>query len=137
MSMGQIVATVRNVEIGNRWERVVDSVRWEGPGMAVVNARLLGSKTGDHGIGDFIELGPYVMRIVDFAHAEGGWLVVRCDVAGDAVAFLWPLWVACQIFWLRLIHTAAIWGLASIPPGEQAHWRQIHVLRWLAERSGR
>lgn len=36
-------------------------------------------------------------------------------------------------FAARVIATLAVWGLARWDPGVVPHWKQIHMVRWLAE----
>jgi hypothetical protein len=77
-------------------------------------------------IGDCIEIGPYVGRIVDYDYAGGNFVVVRCDTLGDVWAALYPVKAFLQIIYWRLLWTLNIWGLADTPEGSIMSWRDVH-----------
>lgn len=140
MNLGTIECHTSHVETRpNRTVPVIDSYKWVGPPVARVSERNL-SDWGEYGwrqIGDLMEIGPYVVRIIELDYFIGGYVVARCDTYGDILAFLWPWKTRLEIFGMRLIETLAIWGLAERQPGTYPHWSDVRVLRRLASLVGK
>lgn len=126
---GTIKTTVRYASIGNRTERIVDSIEWKGPPIAMVSSDLL----PDHvQVGNYFELGPYLFYAVEYDCVSDAFTVQRVD---HLLGALYRLQFSFQQFWqvlaARFIYTLVIWDLARQPAaGEEIHLGLVKE-RWL------
>ena len=84
-------------------------------------------------IGDIFSIGPYKLSIIEFDYNIGVATCIRVDYP-----FWWWFVFAhhagrtFDLFYRRLILTAAVWKLADYNPGIIPGWQDLHFVKWLA-----
>ena len=107
-------------------------VRWEGPPVALVHAELLYAVAGlgEFSAGDFVDLGPYLVRLNHYDAWNNTWEVYRVDTHGWLIVKWRGLGRFGRMVWRRLILTLAVWKLANWPaPGCYPSWDDVRR-RW-------
>lgn len=122
---GQITCQIERDELGQEKAHYT----WSGPPVARLSKWMVKQGPGD---GEFIEMGPWLLRVID----EQPW----CDVAivelvdhpwAWAYALRHKLRRAWQELSFRLVYTLIIWGLAKRPdPGAMIDWYLVKE-KWL------
>ena len=110
-----------------RFERVPVHYEWTGTDALVLVMDYPNAK-----VGDYIEVGPYVGRIVERDYAMRSWRIVRCDMYGDFLALVWPLRVWLLEVNYRILATLAVWGLCHPKSNYQLSWRDVGIKRKVA-----
>lgn len=103
----------------------IDSVQWDGPHIARVNADML-FETAKRpvSVGDYVELGSCLVYVAEYDMLSNCFIVQEAGgLMGDLHLLRFRLGQLWQAFSLNMIRTLIIWGLAKAPaPGERLHW---------------
>lgn len=89
-------------------------------------------------VGKRVSIGPFQLRVLEFSVVEPCYTLVREDYPLWWALYLWHrLTPLLDLIYRRTIITLAVWKLAEYREYEIPTWRDIHALRWIAERLGR
>lgn len=73
------------------------------------------------------------LRIIDREDWNGSCVVVVDDWRGQMLVVAYRLKLSVDVLYRTAIYLADIWGLATVSPGTMASWRDVHLLRRIAE----
>ena len=110
---------------------------WQGGKIALLSSWQVGFRR-PLSRGQVVTLKNLRLRVVsDRLHYADGVLVMRDGRKARLWAHVYPLARWLSLVKSRLIWTAGVWGLADVTPGAILRWRNIHVVKMLAEAFGR
>lgn len=131
-TLGRIKITKTSHRVGDSFVDSVHSVEWEGPPLAMVSCHLLRAiDQPNYDIGEYVELGPLVVKVVGRDVVSDSVIVENIDSVYGAFyearfrLLQWWQWLSP-----RIVYTLAIWGLANYPrPGDTVGWYLVKE-RW-------
>ncbi len=115
------------------------SLEWQGGPLLELGEPITRFNIGAIQKGNRVTVGPYRLRLVENNDYPPFWFrYIREDSLMGWLYFIWhratrPL----DGIYRRSILTLAIWGLARYGEATSPHWRDIHALRWIAEKMGK
>lgn len=130
--LGRITVKETSHRVGDSFVYTVDSVTWDGPPLAMVSCHLLRAiDQPNYDIGEILELGPFVVKVVGRDVVSDSVVVENVDsVYGAFYAARFQLLQWWQWLSPRIVYTLAIWGLANYPqPGDYVGWYLVKE-RW-------
>ncbi|HUW11212.1 MAG TPA: hypothetical protein VM537_15890 [Anaerolineae bacterium] len=131
---GWIVSTIHPDYQGGI-ERI--SYEWEGGDVTTVDPYIVGEYRGFEQIDDNrFRIGPYRLRKVEDEYSWISWTYLRergllTDFRVQWHKVGWRL----ELFYRRCILTLAVWRLAEYRANAYPYWRDVHALRWVAEKA--
>lgn len=104
---------------------------WEGGKIALVNLDLV--EMAQPISKDVFVLGRLCLRIISRVDSWYGYLVMRDGWKAQLFSFLYRASLPFRWIYVRLILTLHVWGLARYEEDCVPYWRDVHILRRIAE----
>ena len=132
---GQIISHVTYNSLTGKQETITNT--WEGGDRVSISWELLGIEPNKLKIGDKIKLfPPFVLRVVGY----GGFGYSDCirdrGFITDVIVFIYKYTRILDLIYRRAIITLCVWRLARYQQAAVPTWRDVHALRWIAEKIG-